>query len=177
MTISLNSRNLPLGPRRCRGFSLSAIGTTVVGDGTCGGVRGERASRAGPASWAAAARGRAGAGGTAAAATEPARGGALSGTARSPRTPFASPSYPRLLRYTWAQFPRSPWPPCAARWWSAGLESWGTSVSDACRSPTWSSAAASASRTCIRGRSQRRLATSLGSPSGLIARRPRKNKN
>lgn len=45
-------------------------------------------------------KGRGGAGGTAAAATGLARGGVLADTARSPRTPIASPSYPRLLRYT-----------------------------------------------------------------------------
>lgn len=176
MTISLNSRNLPRGRVDVGGFSLSAIGTTVVDDGTCAGVRGERASKAGPGSWGAAARDRGGAGGTAAAATAPARGDVLAGTALSPRTPIASPSYPRLLRYTWALFPRSPSRPCAARWWWAGLGSWGTSGSAACRSPTWSWAEASASRTCTRGPFLTQLATSLVSPSGSTARMPGKEK-
>lgn len=176
MTISLNSRNLPLGAHRS-GFSLSAIGTTVVGDGTCEDGRGERVSRAVRGSRGVGGRGTAGADGTAAAATEPGWGGGRWGTARRPSTPIASPSYPRLLRYTWALFPRSRWPPCAAHWWSAGLASWGTSGWAACPSLTWSWAAASASRTCIRDQFLTRLATSPVCPSGSTARMPRKKKS
>lgn len=100
MTISLNSRNHRWGPHRSGFFSLSAIETTVVGDGTCGDGKGEHGSKVDPKSREGGARGTVGAGGTAAAAMEPARGDGRLGIERYPRTPIASPSYPRLLRYT-----------------------------------------------------------------------------
>lgn len=67
---------------------------------TCGGEIDGRGSRAALGGRWGGVRGRAGAGGgTAVSATRP-MGGDLWDTARSPRTPIASPSYPRQLRYT-----------------------------------------------------------------------------
>lgn len=170
--MSIIQSKSPERSNRYRKIYSSTIGTTVGGGATCGDGIGVRGSRAVLTSLEVAGRGTGGADGTAAAATGRAPGGVLWGTALSSRTPIVSPSYPRQLRYRWARFPRSLWPPCAARWSSAGRGSSDTSESAACPRPMWSSAGASASRRYTHALSRTRLVASLVSRSGSTVRMP-----